>query len=472
MFGVPEGLSSIFIMSLILIIRVFNMKSNPLFKTLSPYLRYILLTGYFLLLLIIIQSIGSVSYADDATPTPELNGADTAWMMVSTALVMLMTMPGLALFYGGLVKKSSALNTMLMSVGAYALVSVTWFVFGYPLAFGNDVGGIIGQFVSPFFYNIVETNSLTGTIPTSVFAAFQMTFAAITVALISGSVVERMKFSSWMLFALIWSTVVYLPIAHWVWGGGWLMKLGALDFAGGTVVHINAGLAGLALALLLGKRKDTRLMPHQLGISIIGAGLLWFGWFGFNAGSALTSGQLAGAAFINTNTATAMALLTWMVLDVIKDHRATALGAISGAVAGLVAITPAAGFVNIGGALAIGVGASVLSFLAVSYVKPFFKYDDSLDVFGVHGISGIWGALATGIFACPWINSAGTGLIFGNPSQVGIQALAIIATGGYCFVMTLIIGKLIDMIIGLRVKPEDEIKGLDASLHEESAYGL
>lgn len=283
-----------------------------------------------------------------------LNSGDTAWMLMSTALVMLMTVPGLALFYGGLVKRINVLNTLFLSFAAYAVVSVIWFVYGYPLVFGSDIAGLIGTPVNILFSNVVETQSLTGTIPTSVYAIYELTFAAITVALISGALVERMKFRAWMLFIPLWLTVVYLPIAHWVWGGGWLAQLGALDFAGGTVVHINSGVAALALILLLKKRKDSSLLPHQLGYSVIGAGLLWFGWFGFNAGSALAAGHLAGSAFIVTNTAAATAMLSWMFIEWLRNGKATVLGAVSGIVAGLVAITPAAGYVNIPSAIVIG----------------------------------------------------------------------------------------------------------------------
>ena len=401
-----------------------------------------------------------------------LNSGDTAWMLMSTALVMLMTVPGLALFYGGLVKRINVLNTLFLSFAAYAVVSVIWFVYGYPLVFGSDIAGLIGTPVNILFSNVVETQSLTGTIPTSVYAMYELTFAAITVALISGALVERMKFRAWMLFIPLWLTVVYLPIAHWVWGGGWLAQLGALDFAGGTVVHINSGVAALALILLLKKRKDVSLLPHQLGYSVIGAGLLWFGWFGFNAGSALAAGHLAGSAFIVTNTAAATAMLSWMFAEWLRNGKATVLGAVSGIVAGLVAITPAAGFVNIPSAIVIGFVTSFVSYSAITFLKSRLGYDDALDVFGVHGCSGIWGALATGIFASPAINAIGKGLAYGNPSQLGIQALAIAATFAYSFIMTLILAKIVDVAVGLRVSPAEETQGLDLSLHEEQAYIL
>jgi Amt family ammonium transporter len=403
-----------------------------------------------------------------------LNSGDTAWMLISTALVMLMTIPGVALFYGGLTKKENVLNTIFLSFIAFAITSIVWVLYGYPLAFGADVMGIIGN-PTNILMNGIDINALAPlapTIPLMVYIAFQMTFAAITVALISGAIVDRMKFSSWMVFVPAWITLVYVPISHWVWGGGWLAQLGALDFAGGTVVHINAGIAALALVLLIGKRKDIRLLPHNLGYTAIGAALLWFGWFGFNAGSALTAGGLAGSAFLVTNTATAAALISWIIIDVVKTGKPTLLGGLSGAIAGLVAITPAAGFVTVPAAIVIGFVASIVSYYAISVVKTRFGYDDALDVFGIHGISGIWGALATGIFAAPFINSLGTGALYGNPGQILIQLIAIVSVIGYSFVMTLIIGKVIDMTMGLRVEDKVEIEGLDTNLHEESGYRI
>jgi Amt family ammonium transporter len=403
-----------------------------------------------------------------------LNSGDTAWMLISTALVMLMTIPGVALFYGGLTKKENVLNTIFLSFIAFAITSIVWVLYGYPLAFGADVMGIIGNPIN-ILMNGIDVNALAPlapTIPLMVYIAFQMTFAAITVALISGAVVERMKFSSWMVFVPACITLVYVPISHWVWGGGWLAQLGALDFAGGTVVHINAGIAALALVLLIGKRKDIRLLPHNLGYTAIGAALLWFGWFGFNAGSALTAGGLAGSAFLVTNTATAAALISWIIIDVFKTGKPTLLGGLSGAIAGLVAITPAAGFVTVPAAIVIGFIASIFSYYAISTIKNRLGYDDALDVFGIHGISGIWGALATGIFAAPFVNSLGTGALYGNPGQILIQLIAIVAVIGYSFVMTLIIGKVIDMTMGLRVEDKEEIEGLDTHLHEESGYRI
>ncbi|MEG3225012.1 MAG: ammonia channel protein [Methanobacteriales archaeon Met13] len=406
---------------------------------------------------------------------PVLNSGDTAWMLISTALVILMTIPGVALFYGGLTKKINVLNTMFMSLIAFAITSIIWVLYGYQFAFGTDtLIGFIGNPSNLLFNGIGvdQLATLAPTIPETVYIAFQMTFAAITIALISGAVVERMKFSSWMAFVVLWVSLVYVPIAHWVWGGGWLAQLGALDFAGGTVVHINSGIAALALILLLGKRKDTKLLPHNLGYSVIGTALLWFGWFGFNAGSALTASGLAGSAFIVTNTSAAAAMISWIIIDYIKTGKPTILGGISGAVAGLVAITPAAGFVTVQAAVIIGLITSLVSYFAISTLKSKMGYDDALDVFGIHGMSGLWGALATGLFAAPFINSMGTGLFYGNPGQLVTQIIAVAAVAGYSFVVTLILGKIIDLTIGLRVDDKAEIEGLDTNLHEESGYRI
>lgn len=362
-----------------------------------------------------------------------------------------------------------------MSLIAFSITSIVWVLYGYQFAFGADMlGGLIGNPSNLLFSGIGvdQMATLAPTIPETVYIAFQMTFAAITIALISGAVVERMKFSSWMVFILAWVSLVYVPIAHWVWGGGWLFQLGALDFAGGTVVHINSGVAALALVLLLGKRKEVKLLPHNLGYSVIGAALLWFGWFGFNAGSALSAGGLAGQAFINTNTAAAAAMVSWIIIDYLKTGKPTLLGAISGAVAGLVAITPAAGFVTLQAAVIIGLVTSFVSYFAISFLKSKLGYDDALDVFGIHGMSGLWGALATGLFAAPFINSLGTGVFYGNPGQIVIQIIAVVAVAAYSFVATLIIGKVIDIIIGLRVEDKEEIEGLDITQHEETGYRI
>ena len=407
---------------------------------------------------------------------PGLDSGDTAWMLISTALVILMTIPGVALFYGGLIRRENVLNTIFLSFVSFAIVSVIWFIYGYDLAFGADIWGVIGQLVNPFFGGVVEANTLSTyapTIPTGLYAIFQMTFAATTIAMISGAIVERMKFSAWLAFIPIWLTLVYLPVAHWMWGGGWLAQMGALDFAGGIVVHVNCGMAALALVLLLGARKNARLLPHHLGYSIIGTGLLWFGWFGFNAGSALGATNLAVSAMIVTNASAAVGMLAWMLMDKVKTGKPTLLGALSGAIAGLAAITPAAGYVNFTSAIVIGFVAAVCGYYAVSYIKPRLGYDDALDVFGIHGVSGIIGSIGVGIFASPLINSITTGgLLFGNAHLLGVQLLAIVVVGIYAFVMTLIIGKIIDKTIGLRVDEEHEIQGLDINLHEESGYRL
>lgn len=408
-------------------------------------------------------------------PAPlKIDTGDTAWMIVATALVMLMTIPGLALFYGGLAKRKDALNTIAMSFVAFCIVSVLWVIYGYTFAFGTDISGIIGL-PAKLLLAGVGANSITDlakTIPEYIFIVYQLTFAAITVALASGAYIERMKFSAWILFSVLWMTFVYLPIAHWVWGGGFLAKLGALDFAGGTVVHINAGIAALVGALVLGKRREMTLIPNNLTMVVTGAGLLWFGWFGFNAGSALAASGLAGAAFINTNTATALAALSWMFTEWLYSKKPTVLGLASGAVAGLVAITPAAGFVNISGAIIIGILAGIVPFFAVAKLKPLLGYDDTLDAFGIHGIAGTLGALLTGVFADPSINEAGRGLLYGNPGQLITQFIAVGVTFVYSGVVTFLIFIVIKAIIGLRVEPEDEITGLDESEHGEKAYNL
>ncbi len=404
----------------------------------------------------------------------KLDSGDTAWMMTATAFVMLMTPAGLALFYGGMSRYKNILNTIAMSFVAYCVVSIVWVVYGFSLAFGPDIHGVIGNFEYIFMKDILPI-SYTGSIPKFAFSMFQMTFAAITVALVSGSIVERLKFSSWILFSIIWVSVVYLPIAHWVWGGGFLSKLGVLDFAGGTVVHINAGVAGLVFALVLGKRKGFRkiaMPPSSVVLTTLGAALLWFGWFGFNAGSALGSNGSAALAFINTNTAAAIAALSWMGVEWAKNGHPTVLGAASGAVAGLVAITPAAGYVNVAGALIIGLVSGALGFYGVSYLKFKFDYDDSLDAFGVHGINGIWGALATGIFADPKMCGS-SGLLYGNVHQFFVQILSVVVVLGYTTLATFVIVKLVDFITkGLRVSEEEEIRGLDIAIHTEKGFEL
>ncbi|MBA4349417.1 MAG: ammonia channel protein [Thermodesulfovibrio sp.] len=412
-----------------------------------------------------------------AAPAPaplKIDTGDTAWMIVATAFVMLMTIPGLALFYGSLAKKKDALNTMAMSFVTYCIVSFLWVAYGYTLAFNGDIGGFIGE-ASKLFLSGVGVNSISDlakTIPEYIFVVFQLTFAAITVALASGSYIERMKFSAWVLFTILWMTFVYVPIAHWVWGGGFLAKLGALDFAGGTVVHINAGFAGLVGALLLGRRREATLIPNNLTLTVIGAGLLWFGWFGFNAGSAGAANGIAGAAFINTNTAAAIAAVAWMFTEWVHHKKPTILGLASGAVAGLVAITPAAGFVNISGAIIIGILAGVVPYFAVAMIKPRLGYDDALDAFGIHGVAGTLGAILTGVFADPSINEAGKGLLYGNAGQLITQLIAVGVTITYTSVVTFIIFIVIKAIAGLRVDTEEEINGLDESQHGEKAYNI
>lgn len=405
-----------------------------------------------------------------------IDTGDTAWLLVSTALVMLMT-PALALFYGGMVRSKNVLSTIMMSFAVLALVPILWVLYGYSLSFGQDSGGVIGSFNWLGLMGVGQEPSsvYATTVPHLAFMMFQGTFAIITVALITGAVVERIKFSSLLVFATLWFTLVYCPIAHWVWGsGGWLANLGALDFAGGTVVHVNAGISALALALVLGPRRGFKervpMEPSNIPYVVLGAALLWFGWFGFNAGSALTAGGLASNAFVATNIAAASAAFTWMILGWI-NRRPSVLGAATGAVVGLVAITPAAGFVQPWAAIPIGAIASMLSYYTMLWRIKANKIDESLDVFACHGIGGTWGALATGIFATAAVNSAGSGLIDGNVKQVLIQLAAIAITIAFAFSITWLLAKLIDATIGLRVTPEEETAGLDISQHGERAYG-
>ncbi len=418
-----------------------------------------------------VLTIGSPAWAGEAV----LNSGDTAWMIVATALVMVMTPAGLALFYGGMSRYKNLLNTLAMTFVAYCLASVVWVLWGYSLAFGPDAGGIIGGLDFVFFSGITPA-SLEGTIPTNVFALFQMTFACITVALVLGAVVDRMKFSAWIVFTILWVTFIYAPIAHWVWGKGWMGAMGALDFAGGTVVHVNAGVAGLVLALVLGKRigyGKEAMFPSSIALTALGAALLWFGWFGFNAGSALVADGLAGSAFLVTNTSAAAAALAWMFTEWRVNKKPTVLGIASGVVAGLVAITPAAGFVGVGASLAIGLAAGVLGFFAVSTLKHKLGYDDSLDAFGVHGMCGAFGALATGLFADPAVNAAGTGLFFGNPGQLWVQLVSIVATAVFTAVGTLVVVMITKALTrGLRVDEENEVVGLDSAVHGERAFEI
>lgn len=402
----------------------------------------------------------------DATPTVKLDTGDTAWILISTALVLLMTIPGLALFYGGMVRKKNVLSTMTYSFSAAVIVSLVWVVIGYSLAF--DTGNaFIGGFGKTMLANITPS-SLQGTIPEILFVIFQMTFAIITVAIISGSVAERMKFSAFAIFIALWIVVVYSPITHWVWGGGWLGTRGALDFAGGTVVHINSGVAGLVAAYLLGKRiglgKES-MAPHNLTLSVLGASLLWVGWFGFNGGSALGANGSAGFALVTTQVAAAAAGLSWAVAERIIRGKASVLGVASGAVAGLVVITPAAGYVTVGGSLVMGLLGGLICFWGITSLKRTLKVDDSLDAFGLHAVGGIAGALLTGVFASPFImgDKAPTDLMH----QLWIQTEGVLATVAYSAICTFILLKIVDAIIGIRVDKESECVGLDLSQHGE-----
>jgi Amt family ammonium transporter len=396
-------------------------------------------------------------------------------VLVSTALVLAMTAPGLALFYGGMVRSKNALGTIMQSFIILCLISIQWVLWGYSLAFGPDKGHIIGglEWLGLNGVGLEPNADYAATIPHQAFMIFQMMFAVITPALITGAFAERMKFSSFLVFTLLWATFIYDPLAHWVWAvGGWVRNLGALDFAGGTVVHISSGVSALACAIVLKRRLGygkEQMAPHNLPMTVLGASLLWFGWFGFNAGSAVASGALATSAFVVTNTATAAAL-AWMLVEWLYRGKPTVLGAASGAVAGLVAITPASGFVGPMPSIVIGLGAGVLCYVAVLW-KSKLGYDDALDVVGIHGVGGIWGALATGLFASKAINPAGAdGLFYGNPAQFGIQAIAVLISVVFAFVGTYVILKLVDGMMGLRVSEDEERMGLDLSQHDERAY--
>ena len=404
-----------------------------------------------------------------AAPVEEevkLDTGDTAWILVSTALVLLMTIPGLALFYGGMVRKKNVLSTMAHSFVAAAVVSITWVAIGYTLAFGEGNAFIGG--LDKIMLSGITTDALTGTIPEILFVIFQMTFAIITVAIITGSIAERMKFSAFVAFVTIWSVVVYAPITHWVWGGGWLANDGALDFAGGTVVHINSGIAGLVAAYMLGKRMGLgreSMAPHNLALTVLGASLVWVGWFGFNGGSALGANGSAGYALVATQVAAAAAAVAWLITEKLVRGKASVLGGASGAVAGLVVITPAAGFVTVGGALAMGLIGGVVCFWGITALKRALKADDSLDAFGLHGVGGIVGALLTAVFASEFI--MGDKVPTDMMHQLWVQAEGILATIAYSAVLTFIILKVIDLVIGIRVAADDERMGLDLSQHGE-----
>ncbi|MCZ6719678.1 MAG: ammonium transporter [Gammaproteobacteria bacterium] len=403
-----------------------------------------------------------------------LNSGDTAWMLTSTALVLFMTIPGLALFYAGMVRSKNALSVMMQCFAIACLVTVLWVLYAYSLAFGDDVGSVIGNLGKAFMKG-VGVDTLSGTIPETVFVIFQLTFAIITPALIVGAFAERMKFSALLWFMGLWVTLVYAPICHWVWGGGWLGNLGVLDFAGGTVVHINAGIAGLAAALVLGKRKGyghTAMPPHSMVLTIVGASMLWVGWFGFNAGSQLAADGVAGMAMAVTQIATATAALTWMFTEWWAHGKPSALGIASGAVAGLVAITPASGFVGPMGALVIGVTAGVGCYVASVRVKKALGYDDALDVFGVHAVGGTIGAILTGVFVDAALGGAGLAEGVSMGAQVGKQFVGVAATIIYCFIASIIILKVVDGMVGLRVTQDEETEGLDLILHDEAGYNL
>jgi ammonium transporter, Amt family len=412
-----------------------------------------------------------------AGTTERIDTGDTAFILVSAALVMLMT-PGLAMFYGGMVRKKNVLGTLMHSFVAIALVSVQWVLFGYSLSFGPDISGIIGDLSWIGLRGVgMEPNpDYAATIPHTAFMIYQAMFAVITPALIAGAFAERMKFSAFLIFTLLWTTIVYDPVAHWVWGvGGWLRNSGALDFAGGIVVHITSGISALAAALLVGKRKGylrEPMPPHNLPMTVLGAGLLWFGWFGFNSGSALCSGGLSAMAFVTTHTAAVSATLIWVLIEWAYKGKPTMFGAATGAIAGLATITPAAGFVGPMSALIIGLAAGAICYFALN-MKMKLGYDDSLDAFGVHGVGGILGTLGAGLFAQTLINPAGPdGLFFGNPQQLLVQMKAIAAVAVYSFAVSVLLLKLIDWTIGLRISEEEEITGLDITQHEESGYTL
>ncbi|MFC4779420.1 ammonium transporter [Paenibacillus sp. GCM10023252] len=411
--------------------------------------------------------------ADEAAAA--IDTGDTTWLLISCAIVLFMFVPGLALFYGGMVSERNVLSTMMYSLSSLLVVSVVWVLWGYTLAFGTDVGGWIGGLDYLWFEGVGQEAFGTLTIPHLVFAIFQLLFAAITVALISGAAAERIRFSAWVLFSVLWVTLVYAPMAHWTWGGGWLSQLGGLDFAGGTVVHILSGVSALVAAMMIGPRagyEPNKPVPqHNLILFFIGGMSLWFGWFGFNGGSALASGGLATLAYATTHVAGAAGGLAWAAIEWALRRKPTLVGSVTGVISGLVAITPGAGFVTVPSALFIGGAASFVCYFGVNFLKAKFKYDDTLDVFGIHGLGGIWGALATGLFATTGVNAAGKdGLLYGNPGQLAIQALDVLVAIALAAVGTFVLLKLISLVIPLRVDKDTEITGLDISLHGESAY--
>jgi len=421
------------------------------------------------LLSALISLLPSMALAD------ELNGADTAWILTSTALVLFMTIPGLSLFYGGLVRSKNVLSVLMQCFAITCMVSVLWLVFVYGLAFGD--GGSMNRWIGsfdPLLYGGIGRDSLVGTIPETVFSMFQMTFAIITPALIVGAFAERMKFSAMLWFSALWLVVVYAPVTHWVWGGGWLQDMGLLDFAGGTVVHVNAGVAALVAALVLGPRKGfgrTQMPPHNLTMTVAGAGMLWVGWFGFNAGSALAANGDAGMAMLVTHISAAAGSLAWMTMEWIRHGKPSVLGIVTGMVAGLGTITPASGFVGPVGALLIGLTAGVVCYSATAFLKHTLKIDDSLDVFPVHGVGGIMGTLLAGVFV-GILGGAGLAEGMSMGSQVWVQFVGVAATFIYCGVLSWLILKLVDAVIGLRVTGDEETQGLDIVLHDETGYNL
>jgi len=449
---------------------------------------------YIFILIGLLISTGFISaQTGSAIVTPTINSGDTAWMIVATALVLFMSIPGLALFYGGLVRRKNVLNIFMQVFILVSVISIEWVILGYSNAFGTNstewlkpyIGGFDWAFlrnikltdISPYYIShsqLASDGTTVGTIPHLVFIMFQGMFAVITPALIIGAFAERINFKGFLMFSLIWALLIYNPVAHWVWSAdGWLYKLGALDFAGGTVVHINAGIAAIVMALLLGKRRDYKghaLPPHNITYVAMGAAMLWVGWFGFNAGSGLAADGLAANALMVTNLAAATAALTWALLEWIIDGRPTVVGISTGAVGGLVAITPAAGFVGVGGAFVIGIAVSLICFVMVAYVKPKLGYDDSLDAFGIHGMGGIIGAVLTGIFASPFVQSAYSGAIYGNLHQLWVQIIAILTTIVYSGIGTFIIFKVVDKLVGIRASDKQEAVGLDETLHGETAY--
>ncbi|GHU69078.1 ammonium transporter [Bacteroidia bacterium] len=411
---------------------------------------------------------------------PALNSGNTAWILAATMLVMLMTIPGLAFFYGGLVRRKNVLSVMMQCVVLTAVITIEWIVYGYTAVFGTSLmdtwfGGIFGGFDKFFLYGIQIDTLTTGDIPELLFVLFQCKFAVITPALIVGAFAERIKFSGFLLFSVLWSIFVYNPMAHWVWGGGWMQEMGAIDFAGGTVVHINAGVSALVMALLLGRRQgygSSPITPHNVPFVVLGTALLWLGWFGFNAGSGLAADGLAANAFLVTTLATAVAAATWMALEWIINKKPTVVGICTGAVAGLVAITPAAGTVDAMGSLFIGLISSCICYTFVAYVKPKLKYDDSLDAFGVHGVGGFVGAILTGVFATPIITGVDgvKGALYGDWHQLWVQVIVNLAAAAFAAIMTFILFKIVDKTIGLRVSEKEESIGLDISQHGEIAY--